>query len=165
MHPDTIVDVYCSICHEKIATARLGDLHPPMMGWMFKSPDEHHGWDPPFPSSVDWEWMRHLVCASRPFPYPDRLEISEPGGAKFTYYLPTEEQEEVEASITPALEDKAEMEASQDGPEEEDDGPRWEDTLLACDICGKTYNRIQMAIHKKNHKRSDRRREQRAQQE
>ena len=65
------------------------------------------------------------------------------------------------SSIHPALEDKADYEATGEAEAEEDE-PAWEDTLLTCEICGKKYNRVQMAIHRKNHRRSDRRREQRA---
>jgi hypothetical protein len=155
------VAVYCSICKEKIATAKKEDLRPPMMGSMFLSQDEFHGYLPPFAPGLEWEWMKCPHCRWRPFPFPDRLEIAtaeeEARGTRTTYYLPTEAQDEVEASIHPALEDKADQEA--EIPEEPEEA--WEDALLTCETCGKQYNRVQMALHRKNHKRSDRRREQR----
>jgi len=163
------VAVYCSICKEKIATARKEDLRPPMMGSMFLSQDEHHGYLPPFDPSAEWEWMRCPHCRWRPFPFPDRLEIATPEeeakGTRTTYYLPTEAQEEVEAAIHPALEDKDDYAADGTAGDGEDSDHAWEyqhdEELLTCEICGKKYNRVQMSLHRKNHKRSDRRREQR----
>lgn len=158
MNKDTVVAVYCSICKEKIATARLGDLRLPMTGSMFLSQDEYHGYPPPFDPSAEWEWMRCPHCRFRPFIGQDRIEIAGPNGSRRLHYIPTDAQDEVVASMLPALEDKEEMEA--EIPEEPEEA--WEDKLLTCEICGKKYNRVQMALHKKNHRRSDRRREKRA---
>lgn len=138
--------IYCELCHEHIANAFKEHLKAPLMGSMFRSPDELHERSCPFDGVVEWEWMRCPECRWRPFTEENRLnEVSDgPGSPRYALDLPAAGEEDI---LPP---------------------PDWlkvvpeETGILTCDLCGKKYGRRQMAIHKKNHKRSDKRREQRA---
>ena len=51
-----LVPVQCPICQEHVANVRLNDLSLPLRGSMFLSPDPAHGFEPPFPPDVGWEF-------------------------------------------------------------------------------------------------------------
>lgn len=133
MSPDTIVDVYCEICEERIATARIGDLRYPMTGEMYLSPDEHHGYPAPFAPGAEWEYMRCPHCNYRPFLCEDRIHI----GDRYVYL--TEEPDE------------------EDAPSIIDESPG-ADPDATCPICGKTFPPAQLKTHIKNHRRTEARR-------
>jgi len=137
MSPDTIVDVYCEICEERIATIRLGDLKYPMTGEMFKSPDAYHEYPAPFEPGTDWEFMRCPHCRYRPFLMDDRINA----GDRFVYA--NRDAEELPPEI---VEDLPQAEA----PEPE---------LQTCEICGKQFAPRQMGLHKSNHRRTERRKQ------
>ena len=51
-----LVPVQCPICQEHVANVRLNDVFLPLKGSMFLSPDPAHGFEPPFPPDVGWEF-------------------------------------------------------------------------------------------------------------
>ena len=59
--------VICEICNEFIAQVEPGDVSVPMTGSMFKTPDDFHGYDPPFLPDTTWEDMKCGYCNQRPF--------------------------------------------------------------------------------------------------
>jgi hypothetical protein len=61
-----ILDIYCEICFERIATADTEGLSLPITGAMFGSPDQLHGVPAPFPAEVSWEFMRCPYGNHRP---------------------------------------------------------------------------------------------------
>jgi hypothetical protein len=69
--------VRCQICFEWIAEVSRSFLSYPMTGAMFKSPDTHHGVEPPFPVSATWEHMRCPYGAHRPFIKDDEIQTDE----------------------------------------------------------------------------------------
>ena len=129
MSPDITVDVYCEICEERIATARIGDLCHPMTGEMFLSPDEFHGFPAPFEPGMEWEYMRCPHCNYRPFLCEDRINV----GDRYVYL--TEAPEEI-------------------GLPEEPEEPH----EAACPLCGKKFPPAQLKTHIKNHRRTEARR-------
>lgn len=79
--------VICEICTEHIANVNMKDMDLPMKGWMFKSPDTVHGFDPPFLPDTTWEDMRCGYCNQRPF-------TKEDGFMSDTGYMRVRKQEE-----------------------------------------------------------------------
>lgn len=139
MTPDTIVDVYCEICEERIAQVRVGDLKYPMTGAMFLSPDPLHGFPAPFDPATDWEWIRCPHCRFRPFLCEDRVNT----GDRFIYATKDQDAEELpQAEPEPV----AEVTMSE----------------ISCAVCGKKFPPAQMKAHQKNHRRADNRRKQKA---
>jgi hypothetical protein len=63
--------VICEICNEFIAQVEPGSVTIPMLGKMFKTPDDFHGYDPPFLPETEWEDMRCGYCNRRPFTQSD----------------------------------------------------------------------------------------------
>ena len=124
MAPDTIVDVYCEICEERIAQVRVGDLKYPMTGAMFQSPDTHHGYPAPFEPSTDWEYLRCPHCHFRPFLCEDRIQT----GDRFIYALKGDQASEPEATTVDELLQQI----------KDDDVPQAE---VTCEICGPSRRR------------------------
>jgi hypothetical protein len=135
MTPDTIVDVYCEICEERIAQVRVGDLQYPMTGGMFLSPDEHHGYPAPFEPSTEWEYMRCPHCRFRPFLQDDRINA----GDCFVYARKHDDEEEAHETVDGILQAIGAEETK----------------LQTCDICGKQFTPMQMGLHKNNHRRAE----------
>jgi len=68
-----MVKIRCEICSEIIARVDPAALLLPLMGSMFYSPDPVHGFDPPFPESLEWEDMRCPYGPHRPFIEQNRV--------------------------------------------------------------------------------------------
>jgi len=139
MSPETIIDVYCEICEERIATVRLGDLKYPMAGEMFLSPDAHHGYPAPFEPGTEWEFMRCPHCRYRPFLMDDRINA----GDRFVYARKDGDEEQAPETMDDVLRQMA--------PEEQPQG----DTQVTCEICGKAFPKGQIGLHRNNHRRAE----------
>ena len=74
--------VICEICNEVIADVEPDKLALPFLGWMFKSPDKKHGFDPPFLHETTWEDMLCGYCGKRPFTERDGF-MTDAGYFKF----------------------------------------------------------------------------------
>ncbi len=142
MSQDTVVDVYCEICEERIATARIGDMTYPMTAEMFLSPDSHHGFPAPFEPGTDWEHMRCPHCRFRPFLCDDRINA----GDRFVYTRkgaaekPKDDQQETMYGIL-----------AQVATEGESSGG----AIATCEICGKQFPKGQIGLHRNNHRRAE----------
>jgi len=131
--------VICEICTEHIANVDRKEVTIPMKGWMFKSPDTAHGFDPPFLPDTAWEDMRCGYCNQRPFTEEDGF-MSDIGYVK----IPAVQVNEL--GIVPRgaqinMDDDAILIVKEDN------------FRLACDVCGREYL-TQQALdkHKKGHK-------------
>jgi hypothetical protein len=69
--------VRCDICFETIAEVSRSFLSFPMTGAMFKSPDPHHGFSDPFPTSAHWDDFRCPYGNHRPFINIDSIMTDE----------------------------------------------------------------------------------------
>ena len=115
--------VICEICNEYIAQVNIEDVSVPMLGSMFKTPDDFHGYDPPFLPDTEWEDMRCGYCNQRPFTERDGF-LTDEG------YV-TIQPKVVETSVIPpsVLE---EFEVKVDNVKVELEQP-----LFTCEVCGK----------------------------
>lgn len=115
--------VICEICNEYIAQVNIEDVSVPMLGSMFKTPDDFHGYDPPFLPDTEWEDMRCGYCNQRPFTERDGF-LTDEG------YI-TIQPKVVETSVIPpsVLE---EFEVKVDNVKVELEQP-----LFTCEVCGK----------------------------
>ena len=115
--------VICEICNEYIAQVNIEDVSVPMLGSMFKTPDDFHGYDPPFLPDTEWEDMRCGYCNQRPFTERNGF-LTDDG---YITIQPTV----VETSVIPSsvLE---EFEVKVDNVKVELEQP-----LFTCEVCGK----------------------------
>ena len=115
--------VICEICNEYIAQVNIEEVSVPMLGSMFKTPDDFHGYDPPFLPDTTWEDMRCGYCNQRPFSERDGF-LTDEGYIKIQ---PTV----VEDNVIPSsvLE---EFEVEVDNVKVE-----FEQPVFTCEVCGK----------------------------
>jgi Zinc finger, C2H2 type. len=131
--------VICEICNEYIATVNLEDVSVPMLGSMFKTPDDFHGYDPPFLPDTTWEDMRCGYCNQRPFTERDGF-LTDEGYIKIQPKI-------VEASAIPpsVLE---EFEVKVDNVKVE-----LESNAFVCEVCGKICKgKAALGAHMRVHK-------------
>ena len=119
-----MVDIYCEICHEKIAQADLDTMRAPMRGSMFFSPDPFHDFPAPFPPEATWEDMKCPICQHRPFIHEGRVSVK---------VMDKDEHEVVES-------DKLEGDPVEGAK------------LYTCLVCNRTFNRpAGLASHMRSH--------------
>ena len=131
--------VICEICNEYIAQVNIEDVSVPMLGSMFKTPDDFHGYDPPFLPDTEWEDMRCGYCNQRPFTERDGF-LTDEGYIKIQPKI-------VEASVVPpsVLE---EFEVKVDNVKVE-----LESNAFVCEVCGKICKgKAALGAHMRVHK-------------
>ena len=131
--------VICEICNEYIAQVNIEDVSVPMLGSMFKTPDDFHGYDPPFLPDTEWEDMRCGYCNQRPFTERDGF-LTDEGYIKIQPKI-------VEASVIPpsVLE---EFEVKVDNVKVE-----LESNAFVCEVCGKICKgKAALGAHMRVHK-------------
>ena len=130
--------VICEICNEFIAQVEPGSVTVPMMGNMFKTPDDFHGYDPPFLPDTTWEDMKCGYCNQRPFTQRDGFLTDE--GYK------TIQPTVIETTVIPPSILK-EFEVEVDNVQAE-----LTSTVHKCEVCGKVC-KTKMALmgHKSTH--------------
>jgi hypothetical protein len=80
----------CQICFEWIGTVDNETLAYPMRGFMFKSVDPHHGYEPPFPAGAEWEDFRCTHGPHRPMIKDNEIQTDE--GMISVTHVPREAQ-------------------------------------------------------------------------
>jgi hypothetical protein len=131
--------VICEICNEYIAQVNIEEVSVPMLGSMFKTPDDFHGYDPPFLPETEWEDMRCGYCNQRPFTERDGF-LTDEGYIKIQPKI-------VEASVIPpsVLE---EFEVKVDNVKVE-----LESNAFVCEVCGKICKgKAALGAHMRVHK-------------
>jgi|ADurb_Total_1113_FD_contig_51_1671032_length_1372_multi_2_in_0_out_0_4 hypothetical protein len=131
--------VICEICNEYIAQVNIEEVSVPMLGSMFKTPDDFHGYDPPFLPDTTWEDMRCGYCNQRPFTERDGF-LTDEGYIKIQPKI-------VEASVIPpsVLE---EFEVKVDNVKVE-----LESNAFVCEVCGKICKgKAALGAHMRVHK-------------
>ena len=131
--------VICEICNEYIAKVNIEEVSVPMLGSMFKTPDDFHGYDPPFLPDTEWEDMRCGYCNQRPFTERDGF-LTDEGYIKIQPKI-------VEASVIPpsVLE---EFEVKVDNVKVE-----LESNAFVCEVCGKICKgKAALGAHMRVHK-------------
>jgi DNA-directed RNA polymerase subunit RPC12/RpoP len=63
----------CEVCTFQIGFFDPETIELPLVGSMFESMDPKHEFPPPFPPTVDWEFMRCPYCRKRPFYQQDKV--------------------------------------------------------------------------------------------
>jgi hypothetical protein len=98
--------VRCQICFEWISEASRSFLSYPMTGAMFKSPDTHHGVEPPFLVQQTWEDFRCPYGNHRPFIKDDEIQTDEGlitlprDGSSLVYKKPEIKREDISTERT-----------------------------------------------------------------
>lgn len=131
--------VICEICNEFIAQVEPGDVSVPMMGSMFKTPDDFHGYDPPFLPDTTWEDMKCGYCNQRPFTQRDGFLTDE----GYKTIQPTVIETTV---IPPSITEEFAVEVNNVNIE-------LESNAFVCEVCGKICKgKAALGAHMRVHK-------------
>jgi hypothetical protein len=142
-----MLDIYCEICREKVATAEESVLVQPIRGSMFKSPDAWHGIPDPFPPDVDWEFMQCPFCRNRPFIDPTAV-IIHVAGTEFPKVFKRFEIPENKPTMTISIEQDADEEVENPLPLSEINTK-----ILTCEVCGRQVKGVgPLASHMRSHR-------------
>jgi hypothetical protein len=147
--------VKCEICFEFIAEVSRSFLSYPMTGAMFKSPDTHHGVEPPFLVQQTWEDFRCPYGNHRPFIKDDEIQTDE-GLISVKIKredLSTERTVKKREPIKKNTEDlhvRGVQQGIQDGKGKGRVPGKGKTEVFTCEICGKEFDKeINLSRHKR----------------